>query len=71
MLFVGITTLTAAILNIKNIYLPQLDSGETIVPGIINLALTVSIIISVVIIVFNAVPGWIRAFRGKDTSKNQ
>ena len=71
MLFVGITTLTAAILNIKNIYLPQLDSGETIVPGIINLALTVSIIISVVIIVFNAVPGWIRAFRGKDTSKYQ
>jgi carbon starvation protein len=71
MLFVGVTTLTAAILNIKNIYLPQLDSAQSRVPGIINMALTVSIIISVFIIVFNAVPAWIRAFTGKSPSKNQ
>jgi len=65
MTFVGITTLTAAILNIKNIYLPQVYSKETLLPGVINLALTVSIIVCVVIILMNAIPKWIRAISGK------
>ena len=56
MIFVGVTTLTAAFLNIKNIYLPQLNVKATLVPGLINLALTVSIIICVFIILFNAIP---------------
>jgi carbon starvation protein len=63
MLFVGITTITAAILNIKNIYLPQASDSLTSVPGLINLVLTVVILICVVIIFYNAVPGWIRAYR--------
>jgi carbon starvation protein len=61
--FVGVTTITAAILNIKNIYLPQLTSELTRTPGIINLILTLCILVSVFIILFNAVPGWIRAIR--------
>lgn len=69
MLFVGVTTLTAAIMNIRNIYMPQLFSRETIVQGVINLALTASIIISVFIIVFNAVPGWIRAISGSKVTE--
>ncbi|MBI5010037.1 MAG: carbon starvation protein A, partial [Bacteroidia bacterium] len=63
MLYVGITTITAAILNIKNIYLPQVADQGTSVPGIINLVLTLVILICVVIIFYNAVPGWIRAYR--------
>jgi carbon starvation protein len=65
MLFVGVTTLTAAYLNIRNIYLPQLDVRETMVPGIINLVLTVSIIVSVLVIIGNAVPKWINAISGR------
>lgn len=65
MLFVGVTTLTAAFLNIKNIYLPQLQIQATIVPGVINLVLTVLIIICVFIILFNAIPEWIRVISGK------
>lgn len=61
MIFVGITTLTAASLNIRNIYLPQLSIKATLVPGLINLILTGSIIICVFIILFNAIPGWFRA----------
>jgi carbon starvation protein len=57
--FVGVTTVTAAILNIKNIYLPQLLVPATLVPGLINLTLTASILICVVIIFYNAVPRWI------------
>lgn len=63
MIFVGITTMTAAVLNIKNIYLPQLLDKSTIVPGLINLILTLSIIVSAVIIVMNALPGWVRALK--------
>ena len=33
MTFVGITTLTAGFLNIKNIYLPQIQNAGTMVPG--------------------------------------
>ncbi len=60
MTFVGITTLTAAVLNIKNIYIPQLGVTETLVPELINLLLTVCIIVSVIIIFVNAIPGWVR-----------
>jgi carbon starvation protein len=63
MTFVGVTTMTAAILNIKNIYIPQLNDSLTLVPGLINLILTVSIFISVIIIIANALPGWIRAIK--------
>jgi carbon starvation protein len=65
MLFVGITTMTAAFLNIKNIYIPQVTDKATMVPGLINLVLTVSIIICVIIIFYNAVPKWIGAYRKK------
>ena len=60
MTFVGVTTLTAAYLNIRNIYLPQLIEPATLIPGIINLALTVSIIICVFIILLNAIPKWLK-----------
>ena len=68
MLFVGVTTITAAVLNIKNIYLPQAFSSETAIPGIINLALTLIILVCVLIIFLNAVPGWIKAYRKRGLS---
>ena len=61
MTFVGITTLTAGFLNIRNIYLPQVQNVETKVQGLINLILTLCIIISVLVIIYNAIPGWVRA----------
>ena len=65
MTFVGITTLTAAFLNIKNIYLPQMKNIVTMVPGLINLILTLSIIACVIIILLNAVPKWVEVIRHK------
>jgi carbon starvation protein len=70
MAFVGVTTLTAAFLNIRNIYIPQVNNHETLVPGIINLALTFSIIICVIIILLNAIPGWIRTITGRRALHN-
>jgi len=63
MIFVGVTTITAAYLNIKNIYLPQALDRATFIPGLINLILTGSILICVVIIFYNAVPRWIEGYR--------
>ena len=65
MTFVGITTLTAGFLNMKNIYLPQMQNPATMVPGLINLILTFSIIICVIIILSNAIPKWVKVFRSK------
>jgi carbon starvation protein len=63
MVFVLIVTFSACILNILNIYIPQLDDPKTIVQGVINLILTLVIMLSVVIILRDAIPGWIRARR--------
>jgi len=63
MIFVGVTTITAAYLNIKNIYIPQVIVKSTKVPGLINLILTISILICVVIIFYNAVPKWVKAIK--------
>jgi carbon starvation protein len=63
LIFVGITTMTAAYLNIKNIYIPQVSEAVTLFPGLINLILTLSIMICVVVIAYNAVPKWIKAYK--------
>jgi carbon starvation protein len=65
MIFVGITTMTAAVLNVKNIYLPQVRDASTFVPGLINLILTLSIMTCVIVIFYNAVPKWLRAYRNQ------
>ncbi len=71
MTFVGITTITAAILNIRNIYVPQLTDQSTLIPGLINLILTLCILVSVIIIILNALPGWLRALRTAKTSQRE
>lgn len=69
LIFVGVTTMTAAILNIKNLYIPQVNDPKTFAPGIINLILTVSIMISVIVILYNAVPQWLKAIKPPASAK--
>jgi carbon starvation protein len=61
MAFVGVTTMTAGFLNIRNIFLPQVAESATRVPGLVNLVLTVIIMASLVIILVEAVPKWVKA----------
>jgi carbon starvation protein len=68
MIFVGITTLIAGIMNISLIYVPQLTQDKTYVVGFINLLLTSVIILSVVVIFYNAVPKWIS--KAKELKEN-
>jgi hypothetical protein len=58
MAFVGITTLTASIMNIWNLYWPQMLVKSTFVMGFINTAMSLIIIICVGLILGNAVPKW-------------
>jgi carbon starvation protein len=63
MIFVSITTFTAGILNIKNTYIPQLATSGNKVDGIIKITLTLIIMVSAIIIIRDAIPGWVKAWR--------
>ena len=63
MIFVGITTLTAGWMNMMNIYIPQISEPAKMVPGIINLSLTILIMACVVIVLANAIPKWVSAIK--------
>lgn len=65
MLFVGTTTISAGVMNMINIFIPQLTIHEKMFPGIINLALTVLIITCVIVVIVNATPKWINAVRSE------
>jgi len=61
MTFVGITTMTAGFLNIKNLFIPQVIESSTRVQGMVNLVLTLIIMASLVTILVDAVPRWMKA----------
>lgn len=65
MLFVGVTTLTAGYLNMKNIYYPQIHDPARHVQGVINFSLTAVIIICVLIVFADAIPKWLAVIAGK------
>ena len=62
-LFVGTTTISAGVMNMMNIFIPQLSVPEKMVPGIINLVLTLLIITCVIVVIANATPKWVRALK--------
>jgi len=68
MVFVGVTTMTAAVQNIRGIFIPQLSDPGKSLQGVINITLTVIIMACLVMILLDAVPRWIRVARdrGKD-----
>ncbi|HPS72962.1 MAG TPA: carbon starvation protein A [Bacteroidales bacterium] len=65
MIFVGITTITAGIMNITGIYFPQLHQPDQVVMGIINMTLTVIILVCVLVILRDSIPIWIKAWRNR------
>jgi len=63
LIFIGIITITAGIMNLTNIYLPMITTTGKEVTGIVNFVLTLLILIAVVIIFVDAVPKWIRTVK--------
>ena len=60
MSFVGITTIAGGVLNMVNIYIPQISVLSTRVQGMVNTFLTAVILICVILIITEAVKQWFR-----------
>ncbi len=58
MIFVGITTITGGLMNMINLYIPQMSADNTRVQGIVNSLLTTIILICVVLILLEAAKQW-------------
>jgi len=62
-IFIGFTTIYAGVMNIFNIYLPQLNDSKTLVQGIINLALSITILTCAAVVFYNSIPDWFKAYK--------
>ena len=60
MTFVGITTITGGVMNMLNIYIPQIANEKTSVQGTINKLLPSIILVCVVLIISVATQKWIK-----------
>ncbi len=60
MIFVGVTTITGGIMNLFNIYIPQINVPNTKIQGIINSLLTSIILICVILIISEASKRWFK-----------
>jgi len=66
--FIGITTLVAGVMNMYGIYIPQIGIPKHHLRGIINLSLTLIIMSCVFIILWDAVPAWIKAIKKESST---
>ncbi|MGD0035657.1 MAG: carbon starvation protein A [Bacteroidota bacterium] len=65
LIFVTITTLVAGTMNIVNLFVPMVLIAKTKLQGFINLLLTVVIMVSVIIVIVDAIPKWVAVVRGR------
>src|ERR1700686_911289 len=64
MLFVGVTTLTAGVLGIKNIFWPLTSKPGQVFTGYLDTVLMSIFILGVILVVFDAVRRWIAVLNG-------
>lgn len=64
MCFVGVTTLTAGVLSIKNIFWPLTSKPGQVLTGYLDTALICIFIVGVILVVFDAVRRWIAVMNG-------
>jgi hypothetical protein len=64
MCFVGITTVTAGVLSIKNIFWPLTAKPGQVFTGYLDSILMSIFIVGVVLVVFNAALHWYRVLHG-------
>jgi carbon starvation protein len=64
MCFVGVTTLTAGVLSIKNIFWPLTSKPGQVFAGYLDSVLMAIFIVGVVLVVFDAVRRWIKTLNG-------
>ena len=60
MVFVGVTTIAGGIMNMVNIYIPQINIQNTRIQGTVNCLLTGIILICVLLIILEAAKQWFK-----------
>ena len=60
MIFVGVTTIAGGMMNLVNIYIPQISVEKTNVQGTINSLLTIIILACVFLIIYEAAKQWFK-----------
>jgi carbon starvation protein len=70
MLFIGSTTIWAGILNLKNLFIPQIFCSGMFFTGIVNTVLTLLILFCVVSVIFDAIPKWLRGIRVQSSNRS-
>ena len=60
MTFVGITTITGGVMNLFNIYIPQIVAEASRIQGLVNTTLTVVILLCVLLILTEAISKWVK-----------
>ena len=70
MTFVGITTIAGGVMNMVNIYIPQISVLKTRVQGTVNTFLTTIILICVLLIVTEAVKQWFNGGKPLELTRN-
>jgi carbon starvation protein len=64
MLFVGVTTVTAGVLSVKNIFWPLTSKPGQQFTGYLDSMLTTIFIVGVLLVLFDAVRRWIAVLNG-------
>jgi carbon starvation protein len=64
MCFLGVTTLTAGVLSIKNIFWPLTSTPGQVVTGYLDSVLMAIFIVGVILVVFSAIRRWIAVLNG-------
>lgn len=64
MCFVGVTTITAGVLSIKNIFWPLTSKPDQVFTGYLDSTLMTIFIVAVVLVIFDAVRRWLAVLNG-------
>jgi carbon starvation protein len=62
LVFITVITLTSGVLNLKDMFIPMISKPSLSVQGIVDSILTIIIMLSLIIILIDAVPKWIKAY---------
>jgi len=64
MCFVGVTTLTAGVMSIKNIFWPLTQKPGQVFTGYLDSVLMTIFVVGVILVLIDAVRRWFRALHG-------
>jgi carbon starvation protein len=69
LVFVGTTTITAAVQSIRILYLPMMNAPATRTRGLVNASVTAILLVCVLMILAGSAARWMHLFRARETTR--